>query len=71
MSIFVDTYGTGIVTDAEIVKLVMEKFDLRPGSIVKQFEMQRPIFQATAWGGHFGREEFLWEKPVMLKLDQK
>jgi S-adenosylmethionine synthetase len=69
VSVRVDTYGTcagkdGRVTDRDLVRLVEEKFDLRPGCIVKDLELRRPIMRKTAAYGHFGREEeeFRWER---------
>jgi len=62
-SIGVDTFGTGKVSDARIVQLVREHFDLRPGGLIKMLNLLRPIYQSTAAYGHFGREEpeFTWE----------
>jgi len=69
VSVRVDTYGTcagkdGRATDRDLVRLVEEKFDLRPGCIVKDLELRRPIMRKTAAYGHFGREEeeFRWER---------
>jgi len=67
ISVHVDTYGTRTkkaATDRDLVKLVETKFDLRPGSIVKELDLRRPIMRKTAAYGHFGREEeeFKWEK---------
>ncbi|MDF2690786.1 MAG: metK 2 [Gammaproteobacteria bacterium] len=63
-SIFVETFGTGHISDDEIIQLVREHFDLRPHAITRQLNLLRPIYQATAAYGHFGREEdgFTWEK---------
>jgi S-adenosylmethionine synthetase len=63
-SISVDTFGTGRVSDARIVELVREHFDLRPKGMVKMLDLLRPIYRDTAAYGHFGREEaqFTWEK---------
>jgi S-adenosylmethionine synthetase len=69
LSIFIDTYGTAIgKTDAELLKLVEENFDLRPGCIVRDLKLNRPIFAPTAAYGHFGRMEpnFSWEEPKNL-----
>ena len=57
-SVSVDTFGTGNVADAEIVKLVREHFDLRPSAITKMLDLQHPMYQLTAAYGHFGREPF-------------
>ena len=63
-SISINTFGTGKVSDDRIVELVREYFDLRAGGLVKMLDLKRPIYQATAAYGHFGREEaeFTWER---------
>ena len=63
-SISINTFGTGRLPDAEIVKLVREHFDLRPRGLIEMLDLKRPIYRATAAYGHFGRElpEFTWEK---------
>ena len=63
-SISVNTFGTGRVSDARIVQLVREHFDLRPSGLIAMLRLKRPIYQATAAYGHFGREEeaFTWER---------
>jgi S-adenosylmethionine synthetase len=61
-SINIDTFGTGKVSDALLVKLVRDNFELRPFGLLKMLDLERPIYQATAAYGHFGREEFPWEK---------
>ena len=63
-SISVNTFGTGRVSDAKIVQLVGEHFDLRPSGLIAMLRLKRPIYQATAAYGHFGREEeaFTWER---------
>jgi len=63
-SISVQTFGTGKVSDALIVDLVREHFDLRPKGLIKMLDLLRPIYRATAAYGHFGRTEaeFSWEK---------
>ncbi|WP_330927283.1 methionine adenosyltransferase [Candidatus Sororendozoicomonas aggregata] len=63
-SISVNTFGTGKITDEKIVELVHEYFDLRPRGLIEMLDLKRPIYQATAAYGHFGREEaeFSWEK---------
>lgn len=66
LSIFVDSYGTGKLPDSELVKIVLSNFDLRPGLIVKELDLQKPIYAATAAYGHFGRSEFSWEQPKKL-----
>ena len=63
-SISVNTYGTGKLSDDEIVALVREHFDLRPQGLIEMLNLKRPIYRATAAYGHFGRKEdsFTWEK---------
>jgi S-adenosylmethionine synthetase len=63
-SISLDTFGTGKLSDDEIVTLVRENFDLRPRGLIEMLDLRRPIYKATAAYGHFGREEenFTWEK---------
>lgn len=63
-SISVHTYGTGKLSDDEIVRLVRENFDLRPQGLIEMLDLKRPIYRSTAAYGHFGREEenFTWEK---------
>ncbi len=64
MSVLVDTEGTGTVDDERICEAVREFFPLSPRGIIDYLDLQRPIFQQTASGGHFGRTEpeFTWEK---------
>ncbi|MCY3885238.1 MAG: methionine adenosyltransferase [Gammaproteobacteria bacterium] len=63
-SISVNTFGTNSVSDFEIVDLLNEHFDFRPKGIVEMLDLKRPIYEATATFGHFGREDkgFLWEQ---------
>ena len=64
VSILVNTYGTGRISDEEITKLVHENFDLRPAAIIKNFDLRRPIYKQVAAYGHFGRTDIdlPWEK---------
>ncbi|MGA0838402.1 MAG: methionine adenosyltransferase [Pseudomonadales bacterium] len=63
-SISVNTFGTGRLPDTKIVQLVREHFDLRPKGLIAMLDLKRPIYQATAAYGHFGRNEpdFTWER---------
>ncbi len=63
LSLFVDTFGTGQVSDEEIIRLINEHFDLRPAGIIQALNLRRPIYQPTAAFGHFGRTdvELPWE----------
>ena len=58
VSVFVDTYGTGIVPDAEIARRIENLFDLRPAAIIRKFELKNPIYEPTAAYGHFGRKPY-------------
>ncbi len=68
-SIAVETFGTGQISDAQIVKLVREHFDLRPWGIINMLDLIRPIYQPTAAYGHMGREDLgvSWELTDMVK----
>jgi len=68
LSIFVDSYGTGKKSDAEILEVVKKNFDLRPGCIMRDLKLKRPIYEKTAYFGHFGRNDpdFTWEIPKKL-----
>ena len=57
LSLFVDTFGTGKVSDEEIIRLINEHFDLRPAGIIQALDLRRPIYQPTAAFGHFGRTD--------------
>lgn len=61
VSIMVNTFGTGIISDEEIVKAVRKVFDFTPLGIIKRLDLRRPIYQETAAYGHFGRKQFSWE----------
>jgi S-adenosylmethionine synthetase len=64
LSIAVETYGTGKISDERIVQLIRENFDLRPAAMIQNLNLRRPIFRATAAYGHFGRTDIdaPWEK---------
>jgi S-adenosylmethionine synthetase len=70
LSIFVDTYGTGKKSDDEILTIIKNNFDLRPGVLVRDLKLKRPIYEKTAYFGHFGRNDpdFTWETPKPLKF---
>jgi len=61
VSIRVDTYGTGVIDDHQLVDVVKKVFDLRPRTIIRELDLMRPIYRQTASYGHFGREGFSWE----------
>ena len=64
LSIMVDTFGTAHVPESSIEEAVKKVFDLRPGAIIRDLDLRRPIFEKTAAYGHFGREDadFTWER---------
>jgi S-adenosylmethionine synthetase len=64
LSLFVETFGTGKVSDDELVALIREHFDLRPAGIIQSLDLRRPIYQPTAAFGHFGRTDIdaPWEQ---------
>ncbi|MEE8197539.1 MAG: methionine adenosyltransferase, partial [Acidiferrobacterales bacterium] len=64
ISVHVETFGTGRITDEKIAELVRAHFDLRPKAIIQQLDLLRPIYSLTAAYGHFGRSEptFTWER---------
>lgn len=72
LSVYVNTFGSaqGGKTDKDLVDIVMKNFNLRPGMIIKELGLKRPIFAKTAAYGHFGRNEpeFTWEIPKELKI---
>ena len=69
ISILVETFGTNTVSEESIEKAVRDVFDLRPGAIVRDLDLKRPIYNKTAAYGHFGRAlpEFTWETLSRLK----
>ena len=64
VGVFVETFGTGIVSDEKIQQAILKVFDLRPAAIIRDLDLKRPIYRKTAAYGHFGREDkdFTWEK---------
>jgi S-adenosylmethionine synthetase len=64
VSVTVDTFGTGVVDEARLTEIVRSQFPLTPGGIINYLQLRRPIYQATAAFGHFGRTEdtFSWEQ---------
>jgi S-adenosylmethionine synthetase len=67
-SLYIDDYGTGTKSKAELLEIVNNNFDLRPGVIVRELNLRQPMFYQTAKYGHFGRDEFPWEQPKALKF---
>jgi S-adenosylmethionine synthetase len=64
VSVMVGSYGTGVVSNTELTRIVLKEFDLRPAAIIERLDLLRPIYRKTSNYGHFGRElpEFSWEK---------
>jgi S-adenosylmethionine synthetase len=62
VGMYVDTFGTSSVGDDKLTELVSKVFDARPAAIIEQLDLRRPIYKATSSYGHFGRDEFSWEK---------
>ena len=64
VSVYAETYGTGKISNSEIVGLINEHFDLRPGAIISELDLRRPIFAQTSTYGHFGRDDLdlPWER---------
>ncbi|MGH2447015.1 MAG: methionine adenosyltransferase [Chloroflexota bacterium] len=76
MSISVETFGTGSVSDDELLEIIQRHFDFHPGAIIENLDLKRPIYQATAAYGHFGREDIdaPWErtdKAAALREEQR
>jgi S-adenosylmethionine synthetase len=73
LSVYVNTYGTGNVSDDAIAKAITDTFDLRPKAIIDQLSLLRPIYRKTAAYGHFGREDadFTWEKTDRVEALKK
>ena len=68
VSVFVNTYGTGRISDEKLAQIIRENFDLRPAAIIEKLGLRKPIYKRTAAYGHFGREEFPWERTDMAQL---
>jgi len=73
LSIYIDTYGTGKIADEKIEELVHKHFDLRPAAIIKNLDLQRPIYRPLAAYGHFGREDLdlPWERTDKAEILRK
>lgn len=62
LSLYIDTFGTGKVEEEKLLETIEETFDLRPDQIINRFHMRNPIYLETARKGHFGKENYPWEK---------
>lgn len=72
VSILVNTYGTGKISDEKITEMIQQNFDLRPAAIIETFDLRRPIYKQTAAYGHFGRTDIdlPWEKTDRIDVFQ-
>ncbi len=68
VSVYVNSFGTGIVSDTALAHIVSKVFDLRPAAIIKNLDLRKPIYRKTSNYGHFGQAGFAWEKTD--KVDQ-
>ena len=71
VSVYVDTKGTGKISDDELAKMIQKEVDLTPKGIIKRLGLRAPIYQKTSSYGHFGRKEFSWEKLDLVKTFKK
>lgn len=73
VSVYVDTKGTGVISDLEISKMIMKEVDLTPKGIIERLKLRQPIYQATSSYGHFGRKEksFTWEQLDLVPTFKK
>lgn len=68
VSVMINTFGTGKLSDGELADIVVKEFDLRPAAIIKKLDLCKPIYEKTSDYGHFGREIFAWEKTDMANV---
>lgn len=73
VSVMIDTFGTGVISDEKLQKLVNDNFDLRPAAIIKSLDLRKPIYSKIASYGHFGREDLdlPWEKTDKANILRK
>lgn len=62
VSVFVDTFGTGVLNDGEIADIIVKEFDMRPAAIIRTLNLRQPIYSQTAAYGHFGKPYLPWEQ---------
>ncbi len=67
VSVYVNTYGTGVISDDSLAKVVREVFDLRPKAIIDHLQLAKPVYRKTSNYGHFGKEGFSWEETDMTE----
>jgi S-adenosylmethionine synthetase len=72
-SVAVETFGTGKISDEAIENLIRKHFDMRPAAIIRQLDLQKPIFQQVAAYGHFGRDDLnvAWERTDKAEILRK
>lgn len=70
ISVFVTGYGTSKYSDDQLTRIVNHNFDLRPGIIVRDLDLKKPIYDKTSSYGHFGRPEFTWEQPKKVIIPE-
>ena len=68
VSLMVDSFGTGVITDEEMARRLLKCVDMTPGGIIRRFGLRRPIYMDTALNGHFGIADRPWEQ-TDLKLN--
>ena len=71
VSVFVDSHGTGKLSDEELAEVVKKEFDLRPYAIIRDLDLRKPIFKKTAAYGHFGYKGFSWEQTDRVEALKK
>ena len=71
VSIRCELFGTGKVPEDKLTDAIRQVFDLRPAGIISELQLKRPVFRQTAAYGHFGRDEFTWEKTNKVEALQK
>lgn len=62
VSVMINTFGTGKISDSKLEEIVVKEFDLRPLAIIEKLELKKPVYKKTSSYGHFGKEELSWEK---------
>jgi S-adenosylmethionine synthetase len=68
LAITIFSYGSSTKSESELLEIVKNNFDLRPGKIVKELDLKKPVYSATSCYGHFGRDQFAWEQPKTLQF---
>ena len=66
LSIYVDTFGTGKISDSEIIQKIRNNFKLTPRGIIESLDLRRPIYKKTTNYGHFGKKDLPWEQIIKL-----